>query len=294
VLEGRSYLNGIKVHVLKVAGFAARGGGRLDEKSAASEIWILQQLSASDYNVDVMPSLKWRFLVFVLALASGVTFLSAVVVTGRQYHGKEVRCIHGGSWYQVLALGVYSRARGYERVFTGTVQSATDISDTDKRLEITPDEVLRGDAVGEVTATVNEACIPEDLPDIKAGDKWLFYLSHNMMLGEPSKPVSQAEYDICLLRLHSDLDESCIAVMPTQRHRKLPYPIPYCTSSLESLLFRQLAKTTTFQDGIHLTHIITPRGLLHDSKRLNASEAFFQLAPWPPSCVLDAEVSGRK
>jgi hypothetical protein len=48
---------------------------------------------------------------------------------------------------------------GYARVFTATVKSATEISDTDKRLELIPDEIFLGSA-SEVTATVNQACLP--------------------------------------------------------------------------------------------------------------------------------------
>jgi hypothetical protein len=235
-----------------------------------------------------MPSRKWRFLVIVLAFACGVPSLSAHVAETHWYHGKKVQCDHGGAWLQVLSLGVYSRARGYERVFTGTIQSATDISDTDKRLQIMPDEIILGDAIGKVTATVNAACLPEDIPEIEAGDKWLFYLS-NKWIGDPSKPVSQAEYDLCLLRLHSDVDESCIAMMPTQRHRTFPYPFPFCAAS-RSPLSQQLAKTT-FQDGIDLMHIVAPQELLHDSKRVKAKEVIFQIA-WPPLCLSDADGLG--
>jgi hypothetical protein len=48
---------------------------------------------------------------------------------------------------------------GSARVFTATVKSATEISDTDKRLELIPDEIFLGSA-SEVTATVNQACLP--------------------------------------------------------------------------------------------------------------------------------------
>jgi hypothetical protein len=151
-----------------------------------------------------------------------VPSLSALIVEDREYHGKKVRCIHGGAWITETRLGVYHRARIYEKVFTGTVQSAVEITDTDKRLEITPDEVFLGDAAGEITATVNQACLPENLPEIKAGDRWVFYLrtgkylhpeanppyisSDGLMVpfDSPSKPVSEAQNDICLLRHHSD------------------------------------------------------------------------------------------
>jgi len=65
--------------------------------------------------------------------------------------------------------------QGFARVFTGTVKSVTPISDFDRRLELVPDETFLGPA-SEVTATVNQACMPLGEPEIQAGDKWLFYL----------------------------------------------------------------------------------------------------------------------
>jgi len=65
--------------------------------------------------------------------------------------------------------------QGYTRVFTGTVRSAVDVSDTEKRLELIPDEVFLGNT-SELTATVNQECLAENQPEIQAGDQWLFYV----------------------------------------------------------------------------------------------------------------------
>jgi hypothetical protein len=175
----------------------------------------------------MLPSRKWRLLVFLLALAFRVPSLSALIIETRQYRGTQVQCVHGGAWLSETDLGVYSGARLYEQVFTGTVRSAVEITFTDKRLQIIPDEVFLGDVAGEITATVNQACLPENLPEIRAGDKWVFYLRTKKYLhpdaktpyistdglivvfDSPSKPVSQAQNDICLLRHHSDESESC-------------------------------------------------------------------------------------
>jgi hypothetical protein len=90
-----------------------------------------------------------------------------------------------------------------------------DIGETDKRLELTPDEVFVGDK-SELTAAVNQACLPEEYPEIKAGDRWLFYVRPKrswdadarsttiegleVPLFSPSKPVTEAEDDIAILR----------------------------------------------------------------------------------------------
>jgi hypothetical protein len=264
-------------------------------------------------------SRKWRMLVSSLAFSCVVPHLFAVIVEGRMYHGKMVNCVHGGAWLSQRNLEGYSRARLYEeQVFTGTVQSAVEISFTDKRLQIVPDEIFLGDVAGEITATVNQACLPENLPEIKAGDKWLFFLRTRRYLHpdanppyittdglmvdfeSPAKPVSQAGYDICLLRLRSDLDESCIALMPT-RPRDTP---TYCELKLtpfspltnpfpRSIPFQEVAKSPFQGDGINLMHITTPpefRAQAPDTSK--ASGAILQTL-LPPSCSPDEDESGQ-
>jgi hypothetical protein len=116
---------------------------------------------------------------------------------------------------------------GYVRVFTGTVKSAVDVGDTDKQLELVPDEVFIGDK-SEVTATVNQACLPEKEPEIRAGDRWLFYIRPKRYVVwdgktpiirseglevpfySPSKPVTEAEDDITTLRHLGKLTDSGI------------------------------------------------------------------------------------
>jgi hypothetical protein len=122
----------------------------------------------------MLPSGKLRIVLFGLAVACVVPSLSAVIVELRMYHGKQIQCLHSG-------LGLHSPTGricgtyGFARVFTGTVKSVTAISDTDRRLELIPEKTFLGPA-SEVTATVNQACMPLDEPEIQAGDKWLFYL----------------------------------------------------------------------------------------------------------------------
>lgn len=175
----------------------------------------------------MLPVGKLRLFTFVLAAVCVVPSLSAIITETREYRGKKVTCLHGGASGAQNTLGVYSRARLYGQVFTGTVQSAVEVTDTDKRLQITPDEIFLGDVPREITALVNQACMAKNLPEIKAGDKWLFYLlaiqhlhpeakpayitTEGLMLSfdSPSKPVSQAQDEICLLRHRSD-NRSCV------------------------------------------------------------------------------------
>lgn len=128
-----------------------------------------------------------------------VPSLSAVVIIVREYHGKQVSCVHSGLMGVAKACG----AEGYARVFTGIVRSVVDVGDTDKRLEIVPDEVFVGDS-SDATAITNQACL---FIDIQAGDKWLFHLyrdpkNDTLVLAHdgPSKPINEAEDGISLLR----------------------------------------------------------------------------------------------
>lgn len=142
---------------------------------------------------------KWRIGFVLLAVACMVPSLSAVIVEVREYHGKQVTCLHSGLMGVAKACGTDR----YARVFTGVVRSSVEVGDTDKRLEIVPDEVFVGDS-SDATVITNQACLHTD---IKAGDKWLFYLYRdpkNEMLvlsyDGPSQPISDAEDGISLLR----------------------------------------------------------------------------------------------
>lgn len=126
------------------------------------------------------------------------------------------------------------------------VRSAEDISDTERRLELVPDEVFIGDNSA-VMATVNEACLPEEEPEINVGDKWLFFLSPRPYVDEgthqirtrgfeiqwhgPSKPVSEAEFEIVTLRRMVQLTHKGILTGNVVRigetlNKKNPRPLP--------------------------------------------------------------------
>jgi hypothetical protein len=119
------------------------------------------------------PLRKLRFCLFALAVIAVVPSLSAVVVEFREWHGKQIQCMHGGNSLNPIQI---CGTQFYARVFTGTVKSDVDITDTDKLLVLIPDEIFLGGPFSEVTATVNQACLPQNRPEIEVGDKWLFYL----------------------------------------------------------------------------------------------------------------------
>lgn len=154
-----------------------------------------------------------------------VPSLSGIVVETRLWHGRQIQCFHGGAWAtRPKACGTLDSE--YERVFTGTVKSVTEISETDRRLEIRPDEVFLGDSKGGVTAVVNQACLTPNNPEIKAGDKWLFYVRTNKSFIDgkptarngqleipfdgPSKPLRQGKKDVAQLRRLARMTDSGI------------------------------------------------------------------------------------
>jgi hypothetical protein len=187
-------------------------------------------------------SQKWRLWLFVIAVTCLVPSLSAVIMEGRVYHGKQIWCMHSGLH---SSAGRPCGTFGYARVFTGTVKSATEISFTDRRLVLIPEEVFIGPA-SEVTATVNQGCLPPDEPEIKAGDRWLFYLQSPGFPGtdekakelvlpydSPSGPLSSpsSQENISTLRHLAHLTDSGIITgkvtrieMTDQEFQSVPVP----------------------------------------------------------------------
>lgn len=149
----------------------------------------------------MLPPRKWRPFVLILAVACVVPSLSAVITETREYHGKKVTCLHSGIF---SSSGRVCGTQPYARVFTGTVQSAVEVGDTDKRLQLVQDEVFLGDSASEVKAIANQACLHAE---IQAGDRWLFYLYPDgkgdqliLPYDSPSKPIGPAQQDISTLR----------------------------------------------------------------------------------------------
>jgi hypothetical protein len=124
---------------------------------------------------------------------------------------------------------------GYDYVFLGSILSATEISKSEKSLKLIPEEVFFGDVPAELTVTTSQgACLPE----IKAGDRWLFYLQKEgrsnrflMAYGSPSSPVAEAQKGIVTLRRLAHMPDSAIIEgyiqVPNDRDKVRVYsPVP--------------------------------------------------------------------
>jgi hypothetical protein len=168
---------------------------------------------------DIMLLQKWRLAAISFAVICLAPSLSAEAREPRVHHGNKKRCTKFITYSGPESLSLGARqypcgTSGYSRVFTGTVRSAVDVGD-DTRLEIITDEVFVGDR-GELTATISQACLRKEEPEIQAGDRWLFYLNpkrswdrktHSttiegleVPLYSPSKPIAEAKDDIAILR----------------------------------------------------------------------------------------------
>jgi hypothetical protein len=146
-------------------------------------------------------------LMFVWMLAIPRT--CAQIFEEREYHGKRITCVQSGLRGFAMPCGTDGN---YTYVFVGSVLSVAEISDREKRLQLVPQELFLGDATSPLTVTTRQgACLPE----IQAGDKWLFYLwresgSDALILsyGGPSRPLADAQKDIEMLRYLARLTDS--------------------------------------------------------------------------------------
>jgi hypothetical protein len=149
-------------------------------------------------------------LAFATLIASvyNAPSLPAQVIEIREYRGKQITCVSSPKMSFATPCGADDR---YAYIFVGSVMSTTEISETEKLLQVLPEEVFLGHTTGVLAISTNQgAC----LPDISAGDKWLFYLREEktdtpvLAYGSPSKTVADAQEDIALLRRISKMTNS--------------------------------------------------------------------------------------
>jgi len=152
-------------------------------------------------------------LMFELSVACAlfISSASSQVIEIRDYRGKQISCVRSG-------LQGFGRScetgDSYEKVFVGSVVSVIETTDTERRLQLLPEEVFFGNAHGLLTVNTSQgACIG----DFQAGDKWLFYLERDpktkallLSYGSPTRPISDAQKEIALLRRLLQMDDSGI------------------------------------------------------------------------------------
>jgi hypothetical protein len=153
-------------------------------------------------------------LVLGLVLFGVERRLSSQVVEMREDKGKTISC--GRSGLSAFDGSCPLDDDEYTYIFTGTVLSAKDISDSDKRLEVTPHEIFRGAPASELTVVVEQ---DDCLPELRVGEEWLFYLqsdkqAHSLALayGSLSKPIAEAQQEISTLRRMIAMSDSGLIV----------------------------------------------------------------------------------
>jgi hypothetical protein len=182
---------------------------------------------------SLFPFRKWVILLAVTASVAICTCKArAIAVEIREYHGKQISCVLSGLGGFGGSCGMHD---GYEYVLTGSVLSVIEISAMEKRLRLMPDEVFFDSIPGPLTVTTNQgACLPE----MRAGDKWLFYLQRDdktkalvLAYGSPSKPVVDAQEDIAMLRRLEQMADAGIITGNVRRqvwrknHQDEPAPV---------------------------------------------------------------------
>jgi hypothetical protein len=153
-------------------------------------------------------------LVLGLVLFGVARPLASQIIQMGEHKGKTISCGRSGlsGWAGPCPLD----ADKYTYIFTGTVLSSNDTSDSQKRLQITPHEMFRGVPSTELTVLAEQ---DECLPELRVGEEWLFYLrgdgkAHSLVLayGSLSKPIGEAQQEISTLRRMIAMSDSGLII----------------------------------------------------------------------------------
>ena len=143
--------------------------------------------------------MRWVVAVVPVGLCS-CSAAKAQIMIFKQDGNKTIQCMHTGLSSDLNDCGTQSD--WYPYVFAGTMSAITPTKDGEKELQITPDEVFKGEPPNPlIVRTSQGACFPE----VKVGDHWLFYLrSGNPIVldfyGNISAPVTDARQRLETLR----------------------------------------------------------------------------------------------
>jgi hypothetical protein len=157
-------------------------------------MWLLQRCALLVPALCILPTL--------------ISSSASAQFEGHDYHGKPIFCYIRGR------EGSCGIGNGYEAVFIGTVLSVTETANTEKRLQVMPEEVFSGRFAGSLTVTTDQG---ECFGDFEAGDKWLFYLQRDaktkslvLKYASPTRPIGGAPAQIDILRRLAQINDSGI------------------------------------------------------------------------------------
>ena len=157
-------------------------------------------------------------IIVVYSLCLKTPNASGQIIEDREYRGRTITCMLSGLHGWGSRCGA---DQNYAYIFVGSVLSVTEISDDEKRIDITPEEVFLGNAPSQLVALTNQgACLPEVLP----GQEWLFYLSRDdrtkqltLAYGSPSAPLADSQQTITRLRRLAQMSDSGMIIGSVQR-----------------------------------------------------------------------------
>src|SRR5690349_4035663 len=96
---------------------------------------------------------------------------AAQIISIERVGSKTVACMHTGLTSTLKDCGV--RADWYNYVFVGLISEVTPFENDEKEIQIVPEEVFWGEPTTSLKVVTSQAACMREL---KAGDKWLFYL----------------------------------------------------------------------------------------------------------------------
>ena len=106
------------------------------------------------------------------------TTVGAQIISIQKVGDKTVTCMHSGLFSDLNDCGV---PEWYAYVFVGVIAAITPAKDDEKEIQIVPEEVFGGTPKTPLTVLTSQgSCLPE----LKLGDRWLFYLRK-----EAGKPI---------------------------------------------------------------------------------------------------------
>jgi hypothetical protein len=152
---------------------------------------------------DKVSPMRKSYLLAVLALVLSFQGTpGAQVIFLKKVGDKTVACMHTGLTSDLKNCDTHPD--WYTYVFVGLISAVTPVANDEKEIQLVPEEVFLGAPANDLTVLTSQAYC---LRDLKAGDRWLFYL--RKVPGKPivldyyandSLPVADANDQIATLR----------------------------------------------------------------------------------------------
>jgi hypothetical protein len=165
---------------------------------------------------------RW-ILGFAIACSMAPATSAAQITESREKNGKFFTCTMSGLIPYESPCGLDG---SWEDIFLGSVKTFQTLPDGEVRIWLRPEEVFRGTPGDEVIAETSQG---ECMPELRVGDRWLFYLWRNstsnvllMGYGTPGGPEATVADDLKLLRRLSKMANSGVVLGEVTREEHEP------------------------------------------------------------------------